>query len=265
MRSAPYQPGIHRIEAYFGGEAYAPHRHDTYSIGFTIDGVQSFDYRGERANSTAGRVIVLHPDEVHNGQAGTDEGFHYRMLYIEPSLIRAALGASASALPFVKEAVLSDPRLLRAVSAAYDDMNTTLEPVALDEITLLLAEGLLTHDRSAHRVRRYRVDDRAVRAAQNFLDANLDRTVGSEELEAVTGQNRYALTRQFRMALGTSPYRYLTMRRLDRARGAIEGSMALADVAALTGFSDQAHMTRQFTATFGVPPGRWRQLRNAAC
>lgn len=260
VRSAPYQPGIHRIEAYFGAEAYKPHRHDTYSIGCTIGGVQSFDYRGERSHSTAGRLIVLHPDEMHNGHAGSDEGFHYRMLYLEPSLVRKALGSSASTLPFVREAVFSDARLQRAVFAAFENFNEVLEPTALDEIVFLIAEGLLAQDQSAKQVKNYSVDNRALQRALEFLDANFDRTVSSEELEAVTSQDRFALARQFRIALGTSPYRYLLMRRLDRARAAIERDMKLADVAALTGFNDQAHMTRHFTSTFGVTPGRWQKL-----
>lgn len=260
IRSAPSQAGIHRIEAFFGAEAYKPHRHDTYSIGCTISGVQSFDYRGERSHSTAGRLIVLHPDEIHNGHAGSTEGFHYRMLYLEPSLVRKALGSSASTLPFVREAVFTDARLQRAVSAAFEDINEVLEPTALDEIVFLIAEGLLAREQSIKRVKKYSVDNRALQIALDFLDSNSDRTVSSEELETVTGQDRFALARQFRVALGTSPYRYLLMRRLDRARSAIERDMRLADVAALTGFSDQAHMTRHFTSTFGVSPGRWQKL-----
>ena len=260
VQAAPWQPGIYRIEAFFAGEAYAPHRHDTYSIGYTIGGVQSFDYRGEQSASLSGQVMVLHPDEIHTGQAGSETGFHYRMLYIEPALIRDALGPAASSLPFVKEAVLTDPRLWRAVHAAYTDMGSILEPTALDEIALFLADGLLAHDRSVKRASGNIIDDRAVRLARDFLDANSDRTVTSGELEAVTGQDRFTLARQFRKALGTSPYRYLVMRRLDRARAAIEKGTLLTEAALMAGFSDQAHMTRQFTTTFGLSPGRWRKL-----
>jgi hypothetical protein len=38
--------GIERLEAYFAGHGYDPHRHDTYAIGVTLSGVQLFDYRG---------------------------------------------------------------------------------------------------------------------------------------------------------------------------------------------------------------------------
>ncbi|HEX9462749.1 MAG TPA: helix-turn-helix domain-containing protein, partial [Alphaproteobacteria bacterium] len=80
-------------------------------------------------------------------------------------------------------------------------------------------------------------------------------------LEAASGLDRYTLARQFRARLGTSPYRYLVMRRLDTARALLRAGRSLADAAYATGFSDQSHMTRQFKRAFGLPPGRWRAMQ----
>jgi AraC-like ligand binding domain len=75
-------PQAHRLEAFFNGNAYAPHRHDTYAIGITMQGVQRFDYRGETRNALPGNIVILHPDEKHDGRAGSEGGFRYRTLYI---------------------------------------------------------------------------------------------------------------------------------------------------------------------------------------
>lgn len=83
-----------RLEAFFTGHGYDPHRHDTYAIGRTLSGIQSFKYRGSRRQSLAGHTMVLHPDEIHDGEAGTADGFHYRMIYIEPSSIQKYWEAS---------------------------------------------------------------------------------------------------------------------------------------------------------------------------
>lgn len=254
---------MQRIEAQFLGHAYDPHRHDTYSIGYTICGVQSFDYRGARADSMAGQVIVLHPDELHDGHAGSDAGFRYCMLYIEPSLIRAALGSSATALPFVKDAVLTDRRLTIGLATAFEDMETPLAPLQLDQIVVLLADGLLDNDRTAGQRKAVKFDAKAIEIAREYLNANIERVVRSEELESATQQDRYSLARQFRAALGTSPYRYQTMRRIERARDKISQGATLAEAALTAGFSDQAHMTRRFKSTFGLSPGRWRRLQVA--
>ncbi len=75
IRRAAPSSRVERIEAYFGGHGYDMHRHDTYAIGRTLAGVQSFHYRRGMQHSLPGGTIVLHPDEAHDGQAGTDAGF----------------------------------------------------------------------------------------------------------------------------------------------------------------------------------------------
>src|SRR5882757_5701537 len=82
LRMGADSAGLTRIEAFFHGHAYDPHQHDTYAIGITLAGVQSFAYRGARADSLAGDVILLHPDEPHDGHAGAESGFRYRMAYV---------------------------------------------------------------------------------------------------------------------------------------------------------------------------------------
>lgn len=95
--------------------ATTPHRHDTYSIGRTLAGVQSFHYKGALCHGVPGNTLVLHPDELHDGMAGTDIGFRYRMAYIDPSLIQSVLGGEP--LPFIAGGLSSDPRLYRASEA----------------------------------------------------------------------------------------------------------------------------------------------------
>jgi AraC-like DNA-binding protein len=68
------------------------------------------------------------------------------------------------------------------------------------------------------------------------------------------------LSHDFRTFYGTSPYRYLTMRRLDAARHMLLTGASLAHAAASAGFADQSHMTRHFSRTFGLTPGRWLQV-----
>jgi AraC-like DNA-binding protein len=255
MRIAPPCPGLERIEAFFSGVGFDPHRHDTYAIGTTLAGVQAFRYRGAARRSLPGQVFVLHPDETHDGRAGTPEGFRYRILYVEPRLIGAALGKP---LPFWRDAVGENAWLAAAIMPALEDIDAPLAELQRDAIVLDLAEALAAADRSMTRRASGARDGRAVRIAREFLDAHGHAT--SAELESVTGTTRYALARQFRACLGTSPYRYLLMRRLDRARALIRAGAPLADAALRTGFADQSHMTRQFKRTYGLSPGRFATL-----
>jgi AraC-like DNA-binding protein len=262
MRSTEAENGVEWLEAWFGGAAYHKHRHDTYAICLTTSGVQAFDYRGESEISLPGQVVVLHPDELHDGRAGTPAGFGYQIVYVEPGLIFESVQAvcgHACALPFVRHPVVTNPKLSAALTAAF---RSTREPLALDSLVVQLADGLVDEDPSCRRARgAHRLDLVALERARLFLEAQKTRVVHSAELEALTGLSRYDLARQFRAAFGTSPYRYLLMRRLDEARKQLARHTALAEVALETGFADQAHFTRQFKAAFGLTPARYAALR----
>ena len=254
--------GVELFSAWFAGEAYQKHRHDTYAIGVTDSGVQVFDYRGAVHASTPGRVIVLHPDETHDGRAGTSEGFGYRILYVEPGLVGEAvrvIRGKPGPLPFVNEPVSENRTLSRAIARAF---RAPLESLAIDSLILDLAQGLMTGARSSAAAAFSRcVDVPAVERARQFLEAERTRAVHSRELESVAGLTRYDLCRQFRILLGTSPHRYLLMRRLEFARDRIHQGRPLTEVACDAGFADQAHFTRVFKSAFGLTPARYRALR----
>lgn len=262
MRSTAAENGVEFLEAWFQRHAYQKHRHDTYAICLTTTGVQAFNYRGTGEISTPGQVVVLHPDEVHDGHAGTEEGFGYRMLYIEPALnfeaVQVLCGKGCS-LPFVRVPVVMNPKLSAAITSAFQG---TGEPLAIDSLVVQLAEGLIEADPSCREVRLPRhLDVAALERAREFLDAEKRRVVRSVELEAVTGLTRYDLARQFRLMCGTSPYRYSLMRRLAFAREQIARHRPLVEAASEAGFADQAHFTRMFRAAFGLTPARYGALR----
>jgi len=251
--------GVELLRAWFRGRAFAPHRHDTYAIGVTEAGVQVFDYRGRVERCVPGDVVVLHPDETHDGRAGGDDGFGYRIVYVEPARIAAAVHAirgRPASLPFARQPVSRNPTLARAVTAAF---RAPAEPLALDALVLRLAEGLIECEADGGPPGAPRVDQRALDRARAFLDGRRA-VVRSTELEAVTGLSRYELARQFRVRYGTSPYRYSLLRRLDFARSRLRAETPLADLALAAGFADQAHFTRMFRSAYGVTPGRYTRL-----
>ncbi len=257
--AAPSLPGIERMEASFFGNMFTPHRHDTYALGITLQGIQTFNYRGSSRVSQPGNVIVLHPDELHDGGAGTDDGLRYRMLYLEPAVLRRGLGSDMASLPFVTNPVISDPKLAATLASVLSHLDQNVDPLLLDQFISDIAEGLARHANGPVKPSGLLAIDRMERARQ-YLEAHFDRPVQSRELEDVTGLDRYRLIRQFRACFATTPYRYLMMRRLQKARVLIAQNHPLVDIAGDTGFADQSHLNRHFKRAFGVTPGRWAEL-----
>ncbi len=254
-------PGdVERIEARLSGTAFAPHRHDTYAIGITLKGVQSFDYRGEARHSLPGQLVILHPDELHDGRAGDDDAFQYRTAYIAPADVQAVLGGRA--LPFVEGGVSSAPRLQSAVCSLLSDYERPLAELEFQDALFQLATAL---EQVSGATRASRIANReATLLARDYIEARLVQGFSLEELERAVGHDRWQLSRDFRAEFVTSPYRYLMWRRLDKARRLMADGNPVAEAASACGFSDQSNLIRQFKGAYGLTPRVWAQAMSPA-
>lgn len=246
--------GIERLEARLVGQAFSPHRHDTYAIGITLSGVQTFRYRGERRHCLPGQCHVLHPDEIHDGGAGTEEGFGYRIVYLDPARIQQSLGGRP--LPFVADPVVDSRVFQDAFPAALWDLDEPIDEIAGIEIIAAAAE-MLVHASGTDLGKLGTLRLAGLLRVRERIAADPAAPLCLDELEDVADLDRWALARQFRAAFGTSPSTFRTMRQLDRARGLIGRGLPLAGAAADAGFADQSHMSRLFKRTYGLTPARW--------
>jgi AraC-like DNA-binding protein len=72
------------------------------------------------------------------------------------------------------------------------------------------------------------------------------------------GWSRRHRSAQFQAEYGVGPKEAARVQRFDRARRMISArSAGSADIAATCGFTDQAHLNREFRAFTGVSPSRW--------
>jgi AraC-like DNA-binding protein len=251
----PYDSRVELVEAQLRVGAFSPHRHDTYTIAVTTGGVQSFNYRGNRWRSLPGQVMILHPDEVHDGYCCDQTGFSYRAAYLPPAHVQTVIGGSA--LPFLGEVVSTDADLvgpalhLIAICSSGNDLFGYQD--ALHQLVSAMQR------RASGPPARRSVNRDAVMRVREFLDSVPAPGTNLDQLEELAGYDRWQLSRDFRSLLGTSPYRYLQCRRLELAGQLLRGGLGLAAAAHEAGFADQSHFGRAFRRTFGTTPSTWHQ------
>jgi AraC-like DNA-binding protein len=100
-----------------------------------------------------------------------------------------------------------------------------------------------------------------VRHAVQRLEADFADEISLSELASMAQMSRSHFAVLFRQLTGYTPHQYLLLVRLNHARKLIAQSnpvRSLAEIAAMSGFCDQAHLNRHFRRVFGTTPAAFR-------
>jgi AraC family transcriptional regulator len=94
----------------------------------------------------------------------------------------------------------------------------------------------------------------------DYIEANLERSIGLTEMAAVAALSPVHFARQFRLAMGQAPHQHLLHRRVERAKRLLAaGDLSIAEIAYHCGFSHQEHLTRMFRRAIGTTPATFRR------
>jgi AraC-like DNA-binding protein len=259
--------GAELMQAHFVRHSFDRHSHETWSIGVTYGGLQTFRCRGRKSTSQAGNIIVFRPDDAHDGHGEDETGFRYAMFYLREDLVAQWLREAGlhRATQGFQQALIEDQalaqRLAGAVQACSQKRESLRAATALQSVTLAVfrrhggaPDAASAAERGAPWLGR----------VQEYLDAHFANDVGVNELAGLAGVSRVHLTRTFTAATGLAPHAYLNARRLRHARELLAAGQTIAQTAIESGFADQSHLTRRFKGTYGVTPGAWTSERTSA-
>ncbi|MDQ0830599.1 AraC-like DNA-binding protein [Streptomyces achromogenes] len=250
-------PSLDLLTARFQQHVYAPHAHEEFTVGVCVEGAEIIAYRGGHIRTGPGSIVVLDPGETHTGGPGaTTGGYAYRALYAVPGLLTdGVLGGT----PHFREPLVDDPELAAALRRAHTELTVRPDPLEAESRLPWLLTALARRHSTARPV----CDmipgaEHITRAVRTRLTDELLAPPSLADLAAELGLSRYQLLRAFRTTTGIPPYAWLAQYRVTRARALLESGLRPAEVAALVGFADQAHLTRWFRRVLGVTPAAYR-------
>jgi AraC family transcriptional regulator len=101
---------------------------------------------------------------------------------------------------------------------------------------------------------------RRLRAVMELMTEDLGESLSIKEIASHIDVAPSYFVRAFREAVGEPPHRWLMRKRIERAKSLLRSSeIAISDVSAICGFSDQSHFTRVFRQIEGITPYSWRR------
>lgn len=246
-------PGVEAVEA-VSGHRFARHTHAHFGIGVIHGGAQKSASGRGMVEAWAGDVLTVNPGEVHDGSPIGDQGRAWRMLYFDPAIVAAAtrdITQGRSDGCELEAPVMHDAGIAARAAACFGAMTGETSAVRRDELVLELISAVGRPREAAMTA------TPAIAAARQRLDDDPVEAATLAQLAALCGLSRFQLIRGFVRSTGLTPHAYIIQRRIDLARWLIADGLTLAEAAADSGFADQSHMTRVFTAKYGVSPGAY--------
>lgn len=208
-------------------------------------------------------LVLSSPDHDRRTFRTTVGGMHLRPVTIHhdgsqigvcldlaPEAVRALLGARPGDV-FTRNLDLTDltPPLARRL---YDELGA----VPADQRARLCAV-LLTETVAGEQIP---VADPDAERTWRLLAASHGRLTVSRLVE-LSGWSARKLTAVFTDEYGMGPKQAARLFRFDHARRRLDAGQPVADVAVACGYSDQAHLTREFSTFTGVPPRGFQVAR----
>jgi AraC family transcriptional regulator len=194
------------------------------------------DYCADASGSVEAIVVVIDPGKLALAAA---EGSA-----LDAQLIERLSGYDQTLLDFARD-------LASESANGYPN-----GPLFWNEIASAFLGGLLVRHTSNFdgRVRGALGKD-VLQRLRDYIMAHLDEPIEVAALAGIAGRSEFHFTRVFRRSVGMTPHRYVVHQRLQHAVALLrDGRSGLAEIAALTGFADQSHLSRWVRRVHGVSP-----------
>jgi len=233
------------------------HAHDQFGIGvISLGAHRSWSGIGQ-VEAFAGDVIMVNPGEIHDGTPVNNSARTWRMIYIDPALVRAVIADEFNRQVEIVRPVAKDARLAKQFTRLFACLTTpAADRLAVDE-NLLSSLIHVVREHGTERLRSSGLSPNVAKALER-LNSAPEMPVSLDELAALSGVNRYQFLRGFAREVGITPHAYLIQRRVLLTRKLLTAGRTPAESAIAAGFADQSHMTRAFVRHFGVTPARYQ-------
>ena len=241
---------------------YAPHCHETFSIGAITKGCSTYVNGDAVQRVDRGSVVIINPQVVHACNPIDGQPWSYLMFYVDAGWLGALqheLGASADEVFRPYPATLSrEPELFAALTRLY---TTLLDP---DHETLHKQSatveffGQLQLALAPARMPEAAAPLKQLQDAADFIAEHCTHALRLEEICRAAGLSPSYLIRAFKRHYGMTPHAYLLNRRIQLSQHWLRQGQDLAEVALAAGFADQAHFQRTFKRQLAATPGQYR-------
>jgi len=230
-----------------------------YLLIYTLSGSGIAKVNGKVCNLNSGSAVLIDCRDLHEYWTTSSAPWCFHYLHLD--------GAS---MDIFSKLLLSDfnayqicdkLRFMQQISEIHDIHNQT--NLILNNIhSSNLISGILTALFESYYFEKDRsyVDSDAIGTACDYMEKNLDKKISIEKISSMVNLSKYYFIRLFQHKKGITPYLYVQLLRINRAKELlISTDRAIKDIAQAVGFSSTARFSKCFLDLTGTTPTQYRK------
>lgn len=188
----------------------------------------------------------------------------FTVVYFDPIVIEEELQAEFSNIDPYAHIYFKDNELGATMRKLSKVMAANQQPAGFYAETIALIAAIemfqLTQVDKRHVKMSGALSSQQARSVRDYIEENLARDIGLDDLAAVCNLTRFHFSRAFKSTFGQPPYRYLNIRRVEHGqRMLVETRIAVGDIAIGCGFSGASQFGRAFKDVVGKTPLEFRR------
>lgn len=232
-------------------QPFADHAHDHYVFGIVREGERELVLNGKLLRIKKGDILVFNAGDAHGCTQASESPFAYDSFTVATEILdgeRFDFPSNTDDLP---------RKQLEEVFSLLDRCREedALEAFVAFEETLV-AKPDVNPLNPKH-------EEAAARLYAHML-GHLAERIGVGAFAKNEGISAYALIRAYRRMFSLTPVQHQLALRVDAACELLASGANASDTAAELGFSDQAHLAREFKKRIGCTPGAYAAMRKTS-
>lgn len=243
------------------------HYHDFYEVFFFIDGDVDYWIDGSLYHLIPGDILLINPTELHKPIPLTDTDKYERIvLWINKSYLADIEngifenGFDTKSQTYSKVIRLSSDKKEQLFSLAHelcreyytDEFASNIGAYSI-LLRILVLINRFSHTQSPVSSEKYSTPT-FISQILSYINDHYSEKLSLDSLANHFFINKYYLSHEFKNAVNTSVYRYITLKRLNVAYSLLNEGHTASEVSVMCGFGDYTGFFRAFKAEFGITP-----------
>lgn len=231
-------------------QPFADHAHDHYVFGIVREGERELILNGKSLRIKRGDVLVFNPRDAHGCTQVSESPFAYDSFTVAAEILdgeRFDLPSNTDDLP------------RKQLEEAFSLLDRHREADAFEAFVTFIQTLDAKPDMNPSNPKH---EEAATRLYAHMV-GHLAKRICVETFAKTEDISSYALIRAYRRMFALTPIQHQMALRVDAACELLAKGTNVSDTAAELGFSDQAHLTREFKKRIGCTPGTYAAMHKA--